>query len=72
LKQLKDLIKKIKERRSPRLTTKKINVGTRSIKTIWTSEMAYDINMYHSLDTTDELEKLLIEEYKKLNNGNTL
>ena len=63
MKTLKDKIKDIKKRRSGlRLSSKTIQTGTISIRAVWTREMAYEISSYSGIDTTQELEQMLLRE----------
>lgn len=63
MKTLKDKIKEIKKRRSGlRLISKTVQSETRSVRTTWTREMAFEIDSYHGIDTTQELEQMLLRE----------
>lgn len=44
------------------LRTVNVNVGTRPINAIWTSEMVQDISSFHNIDAETELSRLLSEE----------
>lgn len=60
---LKDKIREIKKRRSGlRLSSKTIQSRTRSIRATWTRELAFDIDSYHGIDTTQEFEQFLLRE----------
>ena len=60
---LQDKIKKIKKSRGGlRLSSKTIQAQSRSIRSVWTREMAYELNSYHGIDTIQEIEEMLIRE----------
>jgi hypothetical protein len=54
---LKDKIRRIKSRRNSR--SRVVQSKTRSIRTKWTREMAFEINSYHGIDLNQELEEIL-------------
>lgn len=43
----------------------KVTCETREIKAEWKRELADDLSAFHTIDTSEELEKVLEEELKK-------
>jgi hypothetical protein len=56
---LKDKIRRIKSRRNSPIRSRVVQSKTRSIRTKWTREMAFEINSYHGIDLNQELEEIL-------------
>ena len=42
-----------------------VNTKTKKIRTSWTPEMVNDLNMYHNIDVSAELERILGGEIKR-------
>ena len=59
-----DLIKEIKKIKSGRTvwSSKTVQAGTKSLRSEWTVEMAYDIDKFSSIDAESELRELLKKE----------
>ena len=62
--EIRDLIKEIKKiKRSKTVwSSKTIKAETRQLRTTWTTEMAYDIAKFSSIDAESELRELLKKE----------
>jgi hypothetical protein len=69
---IKDLIKKIREAKGSKTvwSSKTVQAETRSLKTKWTVEMAYDLSKYSGIDSS--IEDSLIKEINNLNNDRNL
>jgi hypothetical protein len=65
---LKDKIKRIKGRRNSPIRSRVVQAKTRSIRTTWTREMAFEINSHHGIDSIQELEEILVKEFQKNSN----
>ena len=66
---IKDKIKRIKERRGGlRLISKTIQSDTRSIRSVWTREMSFELNSFHDIDEIVEIEQILISELNNPSN----
>jgi hypothetical protein len=66
---IKDKIKRIKERRGGlRLISKTIQSDTRSIRSVWTREMSFELNSFHGIDEIVEMEQILISELNNPSN----
>jgi hypothetical protein len=61
---LKEKIKRIKNRRNNPIRSRVVQAKTRSIRTTWTREMAFEINSHHGIDLNQELEQTLLEEFQ--------
>ena len=59
---LKDKIKRIKSSRNSPIRSRIIQAKTRSLRTVWTREMAYEIESYHGIDLNQRLEESLLRE----------
>jgi len=60
---IRDIIYSIKNRNQ--LTSRVVRSKIVPLRSSWTREMAFDINSYHGLDLTSEIEEYLKEELKK-------
>ena len=47
------------------LISRNIEIGVKSIKCEWTTEMVSDLNSFHSIDTSSLLNKSLFIEFRK-------
>lgn len=62
---LKDKIQRIKSRRNSPIRSRVVQTKTRSIRTSWTREMSYEINSYHGIDLSNDLEEIWLKEFQK-------
>lgn len=64
LTEIRDLINQIKEakKKGIRWSSKTIKAETRQLRATWTTEMAYDIAKFSSIDAEEELKALLLKE----------
>lgn len=64
---IRDLVKQIKEakKKGIRWSSKTIKAETRQLRATWTTEMAYDIEKFSSIDAEEELKALLLKELGK-------
>jgi hypothetical protein len=62
--EIRDLIKEIKKIKRGKTvwSSKTIKAETRQLRTTWTTEMAYDIAKFSSIDAESELRELLKKE----------
>lgn len=47
------------------LISRSIELGVKSIKCEWSTQMVSDLNSFHSIDTSSLLEKSLFIEFRK-------
>jgi len=59
-----NIVDKIRNKRKRWLYTRHVDAKVVKIKSTWTREMVFDIDHYHSIDSTAGLEEYLAQEMK--------